>query len=232
MKMNLRSAGRHLWTSWIKPLALSAAIVFPLKSAVADWNWVPSGSMRPTILEGELVFVNKLAYDLKVPFTTHRLALWGDPQRGDIVVCFSPADGKRLVKRVIGLPGDRITVRGAQLRVNGAAVSYAAPDERWLRHLTVAEKRYGAVATESLGSAEHAVLATTSSSARLPDREYVVPAGDYFMMGDNRDRSFDSRFFGSISRKEIVGRASAVVLSFDPERALLPRFDRCFNELL
>ena len=74
------AAGRQLlWREWIKPLGLVAIIVFPLKSAVADWNWVPSGSMKPTILEGDLVFVNKLAYDLKVPFTLQRLAEWDNP---------------------------------------------------------------------------------------------------------------------------------------------------------
>ena len=92
----LRRATRYLWREWIKPLGLMALIVFPLKSALADWNWVPSGSMKPTILEGDLVFVNKLAYDLKVPFTLARLAEWDNPARGDIVVFFSPHDGTRL----------------------------------------------------------------------------------------------------------------------------------------
>jgi len=73
-----------LWREWIKPFAVVAAVVFPLKSAIADWNWVPTGSMKPTILEGDLVLVNKLAYDLKVPFTLQRLAEWSNPERGDI----------------------------------------------------------------------------------------------------------------------------------------------------
>src|SRR5262245_13276000 len=104
----LRRASRYLWQEWIKPLAVVAAVVLPFKSAIADWNWVPSGSMKPTILEGDLVLVNKLAYDLKVPFTLWRLAAWDNPSRGDIVVLFSPHDGKRLVKRVIALPGDTL----------------------------------------------------------------------------------------------------------------------------
>src|SRR3954468_16239261 len=102
---------QYLWREWIKPLALVALIVFPLKSALADWNWVPTGSMKPTILEGDLVFVNKLAYDLKVPFTLQRLAAWDDPARGDIAVFFSPHDGQRLVKRVVAVPGDTIELR-------------------------------------------------------------------------------------------------------------------------
>src|SRR6185436_19200873 len=121
---HLRRAGNYLWREWIKPFAVVAAVVFPLKSAIADWNWVPTGSMKPTILEGDLVLVNKLAYDLKVPFTLQRLAEWSNPERGDIVVCFSPYDGTRLVKRVIAAPGDEIEMRNNILFVNGTAVNY------------------------------------------------------------------------------------------------------------
>src|SRR6266851_7796544 len=94
-------------------------VICSLRSALADWNDVPTGSMKPTIEEGDRVVVNKLAYDLKVPFTTFEVLKWGDPQRGDIVVLFSPVDGTRLVKRVIGVPGDRIEMRDNQLFVNG-----------------------------------------------------------------------------------------------------------------
>src|SRR3954466_5145591 len=107
----LKTGTSYLWREWLKPALLIAAIVLPLKSAVADWNWVPSGSMKPTILEGDLVFVNKLAYGLKVPFTLQRLAEWDNPARGDIVVFFSPHDGMRLVKRVVAVPGDTIELR-------------------------------------------------------------------------------------------------------------------------
>src|SRR5512142_601015 len=102
----LRSRARAWWKQEIRPLLIVALVVCSVRSSLADWNDVPSGSMKPTILEGDRIFVNKLAYDLKVPFTRWRLANWSDPQRGDIVVFFSPYDGQRLVKRVIGLPGD------------------------------------------------------------------------------------------------------------------------------
>lgn len=214
-------------------MAVAASIVFPFKSAVADWNWVPTGSMRPTILEGELVFVNKLAYDFKVPFTTHHLATWGDPARGDVVVCFSPADDRRLVKRVIGLPGDRITVVDSHLLVNGVALTYAPGDALWSSHLTPLEHEQTQVAEEALGATRHPIIVGLSGSSRLTlAHDYVVPAGHYFMMGDNRDRSFDSRYFGSVVREQIVGRAVAVVLSFDPDHAFLPRADRWFSRLL
>jgi signal peptidase I len=96
---------RWFWREWLRPLAFAVAIVFPLKSSLAEWNYVPSASMVPSLLPGDLVWVNKLAYDLKVPFTTRHLAEWGDPWRGEVAVFYSPADGTRLVKRVIGLPG-------------------------------------------------------------------------------------------------------------------------------
>src|SRR5678815_3049864 len=120
----LSRVARYLWREWIKPAAIFAIILFPLRSAVADWNWVPSGSMKPTILEGDLVFVNKLAYDLRVPFTLQRLADWDNPARGDIVVFFSPHDGTRLVKRVVAVPGDTIELRNNVLLLNGTAMAY------------------------------------------------------------------------------------------------------------
>ena len=93
MNPQLQRYAHHLWREWIRPLAFAAAIVLPLKSAVAEWSYVPTGSMEPSIVPVELVWVNKLAYDLKVPFTTRHLAEWGNPRRGEIVVFFSPADG-------------------------------------------------------------------------------------------------------------------------------------------
>ena len=110
------------WREWVRPMLVMGFVLGSFRSAVADWNDVPTGSMKPTILEGDRVFVNKLAYDLKVPFTSWRLARWSEPQRGQIVVFFSPHDERRLVKRVIGLPGDRIEMRNRLLYVNTVPV--------------------------------------------------------------------------------------------------------------
>src|SRR5439155_8733076 len=120
----VRRSVEYLWREWLRPAILIAAVIFPLKSAVADWNWVPSGSMKPTILEGDLVLVNKLAYDLKFPFTLWRLASWNKPRRGDIVVFFSPKDGTRLVKRVMAGPGDTIEIHGNVVTLNGEKMKY------------------------------------------------------------------------------------------------------------
>src|SRR5689334_25244557 len=115
----LRARARHWWVKEIRPLLILALVLFAIRSSLADWNDVPTGSMKPTIQEGDRVVVNKLAYDLKVPFTTIAIFKWGDPARGDIVVLFSPVDGTRLVKRVVALPGDKVEMRDNQLFVNG-----------------------------------------------------------------------------------------------------------------
>src|ERR1051326_4500226 len=191
----------------IRPLLILALIVFSIRSSLADWNDVPTGSMRPTILEGDRVFVNKLAYDLKVPFTTWHIAEWSSPQRGDIVVFFSPHDGQRLVKRVIGLPGDTIELRNNVLVINGAPVEYKPIADELLRDLAPADRTGRVFATEKLPGQTHAVAAIPAASALRSFAPVRVPEGQYFMMGDNRDDSFDSRFWGPVERKQIVGRA-------------------------
>src|SRR4051812_40774084 len=148
----LRRAGRYLWREWIRPLALPVLLITAAKSALADINYVPSGSMKPTIMEGDVVFINKLAYDLRVPFTFTQLAQWSDPQRGDIVVCFSPADGTRLVKRVVGIPGDTVELRNDILYLNGTAQSYSALPDEQSHELASAEGQPAVYAFETLGS--------------------------------------------------------------------------------
>lgn len=219
------------WREWVRPLLLVAAIVLPIKSAVADWNWVPSGSMRPTILEGELIFIDKLAYDLKVPFTTRHVAEWNSPHRGEIIVFRSPEDGKRLVKRVIGLPGDRIALVHDRLLINGQPVHWERSTDDWRRNATPLERTGAVVGTELLGEVAHPVMSLPGVPALRSFEEVTVPDGEYFVMGDNRDVSRDSRFFGFVPRNLVLGRANAVVLSLDTRNHLAPRFSRCLNAL-
>src|SRR3954469_20768859 len=124
----MKNIAHKIWREWLPPFARVFIMAAPFKSAVADWNWVPTGSMKPSILEGELVFVNKLAYDLKVPFTTVHLSTWGDPALGDVVVFYSPKDGTRLVKRVVGLPGDTVELCNDILFLNGVRQQYSVTD--------------------------------------------------------------------------------------------------------
>ena len=219
------------WRQEIHPILILAVILFSVRSSLADWNDVPSGSMNPTIIEGDRVWVNKLAYDLKVPFTMWHIAQWSNPQRGDIVVFFSPHDGTRLVKRVIGLPGDTVELRNDQLMINGKPVDYGPLNAKIYGQLPGAEQQSSRFATEQLPSHSHAVMAIPGLPGKRTFGPLRVPAGYYFMMGDNRDNSFDSRYYGPVERSRIVGRVTDVVLSLDKNDYWLPRSQRFLKPL-
>ncbi|MEM9157810.1 MAG: signal peptidase I [Verrucomicrobiota bacterium] len=220
------------WKEWRGTVFFVLFVLVPVKSSLADWNWVPTGSMNPTILEGDLVYVDKLAYDLRVPLTFKRVAEWGDPKRGDIVVCFSPEDGIRLVKRVVGLPGDRLEMRNNLLYVNGERVPYAELNDEatlGLEDELIAEAVF---AEEYLGDRSHAVMALPRVVTDRRDfPEIEVPEGKYFMMGDNRDVSHDSRAYGFIDRAKIIGEAKKVLVSFNILDWYQPRFERFWIDL-
>jgi signal peptidase I len=228
---SLRLRARRYWKRDIRPLLISAVVIFAVRSSLADWNDVPTGSMKPTILEGDRVFVNKLAYDLKVPFTTWHVAEWGNPKRGDIVVFYSPKDGTRLIKRAVGLPGDVIELRSEQLIINGDPVDYASLSPAISGQLPDIEQQHSVFATERLPEHTHAVMAIPNLPAKRSFGPVTVPSGSYFMMGDNRDNSFDSRYFGMVERKRIVGKAKDVVMSLDKSNYWLPRSHRFFKAL-
>jgi len=228
---SFRSRARRFWQKEVRPLLILAAIMFSVRSSLADWNSVPSGSMNPTIIEGDRVFVDKLAYDLKLPFTTWHLAQWANPKRGDIVVFFSPADGTRLVKRVVGLPGDLVELRNEQLVINGAPVDYTALGSSVFGQLPAAEQAHSLFASELLPGHTHAVMAIPGVAAKRSFGPIRVPADHYFMMGDNRDDSFDSRYFGTVDRNRIVGKATDVVMSLNKNNFWLPRSQRFFKPL-
>jgi signal peptidase I len=216
-----------LWKSWVFSILVALLIAGSFKSAIADWNVVPSGSMNPTILEGDRIFVNKLAYDLKVPFTTRHLAQWSDPRPGDIVVFYSPQDGKRLVKRVVGLPGDSIALENNHLMVNGNAAAYE-PIDQGKRMPSDADQF---CVLEYLTDKKHPIQIIPRQPAPRTFGPVTVPEGHYLMMGDNRDNSADSRYFGFVARDRIVGRATAVVISLNIQDRYQPRWERFFTEL-
>ena len=195
-----------------------------LRSAVADWNVVPTGSMQPTIEIGDRILVDKLAYDVRLPFTHVSLVHLADPRRGDIVVLDSHAAHERLVKRVIGLPGDEVAMRGNVLFINGRAARYAIgnytgihDDLRNPAHYEI--ERYGAM--------RHAIRLSDHRPSPVSSFGPVrVPIGQYLLLGDDRDNSEDSRYLGFFPRHEIVGRARRVVASLDPQHHYLPRRGR------
>lgn len=217
---------------WGYSFLIAILIALTFRSAVAELNLVPTGSMKPTILEGDRIFVNKLAYDLKIPFTTRHIMVWDHPERGEIVVFFSPADGKRLVKRVVGLPGDSIAMRDNQLFINGSAVQYAPLDQEVINQMAIEQQPNSLLFSEDLTGKNHPVMMIPFRPAMRSFGPIVVPEGQYFMMGDNRDNSADSRYFGFVERERIVGRALAVAISLNPDQYYFPRWHRFFQKLL
>ena len=210
----------------IRIFLLMLLVVSSLRSALADWNDVPTGSMKPTIEIGDRVVVNKLAYDLKIPFTTISLFKWDDPHRGDIVVLFSPVDGTRLVKRVVAIPGDNVAMAENQLYINGKPVQWSP-----LTSADDPEQGLTFVASEVLGERAHKVMLTPQVPAVRSFAPMTVPEHHYFVLGDNRDNSNDSRFIGFIGRKQIVGEATAVAFSLDRANHWTPRLNRFFKKL-
>jgi signal peptidase I len=209
------------------------ALMLVFRSAVADWMYVPSGSMNPTIVEGDRILVDKLAYGLRIPFTTVRLTRGADPQRGDVVIFPAPDDGTVLVKRVVGLPGDTVEMRDERLLINGAPTDYAplddVPADIELPHATAA-LAHGYL-REKLDRREHAIMLLPERRADRSFGPVTVPDGQYLMLGDSRDNSRDSRYMGFVPRDSIIGRAFRVAYSLDAEHWYKPRADRFFTRL-
>ncbi|MBN1975442.1 MAG: signal peptidase I [Sedimentisphaerales bacterium] len=230
-KIDVKKYLKKQWKEWRLFIFLVIFVVIPFKSSLADWNWVPTGSMNPTILEGDLIFVNKIAYDLRVPLTLHRIAKWSDPQRGDIVVCFSPDDGVRLVKRVVALPGDTISMIDNTLFINGKQLDYKPIDEKYKHYLSDRIIKNSKMAMEDLDGHFHAVMSFPAFDAARSFHQRKVPEGHYFVMGDNRDNSRDSRIFGYVERKSIIGKAKGIITSFNITDKYQPRLGRFFDSL-
>ncbi|HET7809401.1 MAG TPA: signal peptidase I [Steroidobacteraceae bacterium] len=231
-----RPGVRRLRTWWheYRGTLVFLLLMFSFRSAWADWVTVPTGSMNPTIIEGDRVLVDKHVYGLRVPWTLIRLTEGRDPVRGEIVVFDSPSDGTSLVKRVIGVPGDVIALDERGLSINGAYAHYEPGDATRVDELLATTQSWRPGVWREYGPLPaHDVL-------RIPARRFGplasfgpvrVPPDRYLMLGDNRDNSADSRVFGFVPRRNIVGRASSVAISFNPENLYLPRSGRFLESL-
>jgi len=187
----------------VESLGVAILVALVVRSSVVEAFWVPSGSMLPTIQIGDHLFVNKLAYGLHVPFTGTEVAQWGHVQRGDIVVFTSPVDQKTdLIKRVVAMAGDTVEVRQKQLYVNGEPVVYP------LATFTDPHVRSG--------------------SPRDNFGPVSVPPAKFFVMGDNRDQSYDSRYWGFADEKDVKGKAAFIYWSWNSQASWLRaiRWDR------
>ncbi|QQE89833.1 signal peptidase I [Azotobacter chroococcum] len=208
------------------------AIVLVLRSFLVEPFQIPSGSMKPTLEVGDFILVNKFAYGIRLPVLDTKVIEVGEPQRGDVMVFRYPSDPSiNYIKRVVGLPGDHIRYGSdKRLFVNGAPVAEQL--------LGKASGVLGSAVLykEQLGDVEHLIRKETRRHAE-PSREWVVPEGHYFMMGDNRDNSNDSRYWndpqltgemqGMVPDENIVGKAFAVWMSWpEPKLQNLPNFSR------
>ena len=207
------------WTRSLLPILL---LVLVVRSAVAEPYRIPSGSMMPTLEVGDFIMVSKFSYDIRLPGIDAKIVSIGEPQRGDVVVFRPPwAPGESWIKRVVGLPGDEVVIRNDSVWINGEPVSTeligpyrgdpASEEDAQLM-------RYGAsLLTESLGDVGHQII-QMSFVDRAPDvpndlNPRIVPSGCYFVMGDNRDDSEDSRYHGCVPEENLVGKAAFIWMS-------------------
>ena len=195
------------------------------RTAVADWNPIPSGSMRPGLLEGDVVFVNRLAFNVKVPLTDVVLAHTGEPRRGDVVTFTSPTNGTRLIKRIMAVPGDVVEMRDERLIINGRHASYSAPE---VVMEPIGQQRFTPAQrfNESIGGSIQRIQMLPAVEARRSFAPVAVGADQYLMLGDNRDNSVDSRFIGLVPRHLLIGRAVRVLVSADIDGNWMPRAER------
>jgi signal peptidase I len=197
------------------------AAVFVLRSFLYEPFKIPSGSMMPTLLVGDLILVNKFTYGIRLPIINHKIIDINDPQRGDVMVFKYPEDmSQDYIKRVVGLPGDKISYENKRLTINGKPLAYTQMDD----YLHDEKLSYDKQFMENLAGTPHRILNRTEAPSfnaaavhTFPNQDAcvyssdaftcTVPAGNYFMMGDNRDDSLDSRFWGFVPNKNIVGKA-------------------------
>ena len=188
--------GRAAWRENRQFLLLLSCIVF-FKSAIADLSSISGASMLPTLLDGDKVWVNKLAYDVKIPFTEISLAELSDPQRGDIVIIDSERAGKRLVKRIVGIPGDTVYMQNNTLVINGVPAVYEV----------LSRDSESIIISEQLpeGLIRPACRVGTSTVSGRSYGPSVVPDDQYFVLGDNRDNSADSRIYSFVPEAKLSG---------------------------
>lgn len=194
------------------------ALVLVLRSFIVEPFQIPSSSMVPTLEVGDYILVNKFSYGLRLPVLQTKILEVGEPKRGDVMVFFPPDDNRYFIKRLVGLPGDRIEYRGKVLYINGEQVSQTLLAELPPGRPTVE------LAAEKLGATEH--LINKSLLSRGAEGSWVVQPGHYFLMGDNRDNSHDSRYWdGQVPERNIVGKAFAIWMHWESFREL-PSFSR------
>jgi signal peptidase I len=232
-RMPAPPAKKPLWVTFGSELFVVVALMFTCRIAVADWPKVPSGSMEPTLRVGDYLLVNHLAYGPRLPFTNTAIEM-GKPERGDVVVFRYPPDVSQFyVKRLIGLPGDKVVFKDGAVSVNGEPFDVQVlgdgtePEDRG--QVLVRETSAGKTRTLKIHPFYQGTAPLNMAVPELRDNcsterpglwECTVPQGQYLMLGDNRDNSADSRVWGFAPHQEIYGKAVRVLVNFsDLKRA-------------
>jgi signal peptidase I len=190
--------------------------VLIIRSFIAEPFRIPSGSMMPTLLDGDFILVNKFTYGIRVPVVNQKVLALGEPVRGDVIVFRYPVDpATDYIKRVVGVPGDVIEYRGKQLSVNGVPVAREVlgryVGEGASAYMTGADRL-----VERLPEASHEILELPARAGqRVPEGRWTVPAGHFFVLGDNRDNSQDSRVWGFVPEENLVGKAFLIWMNWD-----------------
>lgn len=225
-KLRASNAKEPVWVEWGASFFPVILLVFVLRSFLFEPFKIPSGSMIPTLLVGDYILVNKFTYGVRLPVINKKIISLNDPQRGDVMVFRYPEDPSLdYIKRVVGLPGDTVAYQNKRLTINGEAVEM----QKQADYLHSDRLYYSEQYLARMGNVEHRALNDVDAPAFVPDPSHFpyrenctynangvickVPAGHYFMMGDNRDNSRDSRAWGFVPEENIVGKAFFIWLN-------------------
>jgi signal peptidase I len=230
-----KKAGRELF----RALFLCLLVVVVVRSNLFELFKIPSSSMVPTLAIGDHIVVSKFNYGLAVPLTGYTLFEWSSPKRGEVIVFIYPKDPSLFyIKRVVGVPGDTIEFKGKDLSINGEAVpKVRVEDPAEISKALSGKELKGFLYKETLGESTHYVKYSASAAYEFSrtGEKYVVGPDEFFVMGDNRDDSYDSRSWGNVPRANIRGKAQVIWLSVDTDSNWTSiekyRWDRAFKKV-